>query len=215
MNKKDYVFGISAGLLIGLLTLPVLRALKPELFSKFAIVVPVFFLIATPLGLIVFSYLGKRIAVLWQIGKFLVSGVLNTLVDWGVLALVTFLFRQYFKINSTDALAFGLTFYTLYKSISFVAGNINSYYWNKYWTFANGVVEKTKAQFLQFLTVSLVGFAINVGVATLIFKAFAPVGGLNADQRGIVGAAIGTIAGLAANFFGYKYIIFKEKNAAV
>ncbi len=116
MNKKDYAFGISAGLLIGLLALPVLKAIKPLLYVKYALAIVPLFLVLTPLGLVILYYIGKKIAVIWQIGKFGVIGVLNTLVDWGVLASLTFLFRNYFKIESTDLIFSGITFYSLYKA---------------------------------------------------------------------------------------------------
>lgn len=210
MTKKDYIFGITAGFLIGLLALPVLRAIKPEIYGKFYLLIIPFFFIFTPLGLLVANYIGKKIAVVWQIGKFGAIGVLNTLVDWGILAALIFTFREYFKIESNNIIFYGVTFYSIYKSISFIVANINSYYWNKYWTFVSGGVQKTKSQFLQFFVISMVGFGINVGIASYVFKSISPVGGLNFDQWGIIGAAVGSIAGLAWNFIGYKFIVFKE-----
>ncbi|MEK7149821.1 MAG: GtrA family protein [Patescibacteria group bacterium] len=208
MTKKDYIFGISSGFLIGLLLLPVLKALKPDFYDKFYLAIVPLFLIITPLGLIIANYIGKKISVVWQVGKFGVIGVLNTLVDWGVLVLFTFLFRKYFQIESKDILFLGITFYSFYKAISFIVANVNSYYWNKYWTFASGAVKKTRAQFLQFFMISVLGFGINVGIASYVFKAISPIGGFNLDQWGIVGAAIGSIVGFAWNFIGYKFIVF-------
>lgn len=208
MTKKDYIFGIVSGFLIGLLTLPVLKAVKPEIFENFYLLIIPFFLIFTPIGLLIANYIGKKITIVWQIGKFGVIGILNTLVDWGVLAALTFGFRKYFRIESMDLFVFGLTFYSIYKSISFIIANINSYYWNKYWTFVSGAAQKTKAQFLQFFVVSIIGFGINVGIASYIFKSIQPIGGLNIDQWGIIGAAVGSIAGLAWNFIGYKFVVF-------
>jgi len=212
MTKKDYILGIIAGLLIGFLALPVLKAVKPALFVKFAAAVPVFFLIAVPVGLIIFYFLSGKVAVLWQIGKFGVIGVLNTLVDWGVLALLFLAFRKYLGIESTNAFIIGLTFYSLYKSISFIVANVNSYYWNKYWTFSSGVLRKTKAEYLQFLAVSIVGFALNVGIASYVFDYIHPFTGMNPDQWGIIGAAVGSIIGLMWNFLGYKFIVFKPSS---
>lgn len=209
MAKKDYILGILAGLLIGFLALPVLKAVKPALFAEFAAAVPIFFLIAVPVGLIIFNFLSRKISVLWQIGKFGVIGVLNTLVDWGVLALLILAFRKYLGIESTDAFAIGLAFYSLYKSISFIIANINSYYWNKYWTFSSGVLRKTKTEYLQFLAVSIVGFALNVGIASYVFDYIHPFAGMSPDQWGIIGAAVGSVVGLMWNFLGYKFIVFK------
>ncbi len=210
MTKKDYILGISSGLLIGLLSLPILKTIKPDLFDKLALIIPLFFLIATLIGLIFFNYLSKKIAVLWQIGKFGVIGVLNTLVDWGILTLSIIIFRKYLEIESNEILLWEITFYSLYKSISFIIANINSYYWNKYWTFSTGILSKTKAEYLQFLAISIVGFTLNVGIASFIFNYVNPLGGLNLDQWGIIGAAAGSIIGLIWNFLGYKFIVFKK-----
>lgn len=214
MHKKDTLFGIFSGLLIGLLALPVLRTAKPDVYVRYWWAVIPFFLIGTPAGLYVAYLIGKRISVAWQIGKFGVIGVLNTLVDWGVLAVLLAVGPRFFNATSEGTiLGLGtvvITMYTMYKSISFIVANINSYYWNKYWTFATGFARKTKAEFLQFFAVSLIGFLLNVGIASYVFKAINPLAGMNVDQWGLVGAAIGSVVGLAWNFLGYKFIVFKE-----
>ena len=212
MTKKDYKFGIIVGFLIGLVALPVFKIAKPGLYSKFGLAIFFFFLIGTPIGLIIAKYISRKIAVVWQVAKFAVIGVLNTLVDWGVLAILIFIFRKYLAINSEDLLILGLTFYSLYKAASFIVANVNSYFWNKYWTFSEGAVKKTKSEFLQFFVVSVIGFAINVAIASYVFGFIKPLGQLNSDQWGIVGAAIGSVVGLAWNFIGYKFIVFKERN---
>lgn len=215
MTKKDQLFGIAAGLLIGLLAMPVLRTAKPDLFTQFWWAIIPFFLVGTPAGLFVAHTIGARISVVWQIGKFGVIGVLNTLVDWGVLALLFAVGSRWLGVGSEDVLAsvgaMTIAAYTVYKAISFIIANVNSYYWNKYWTFATGVAQKTKAEFLQFFAVSLIGFVLNVGIASYVFKVIAPVAGMNPDQWGLVGAAIGSVVGLAWNFVGYKFIVFKNK----
>lgn len=217
MTKKDYLFGIASGLLIGLLVLPILKAAKPELYAKFALIVLPFFLIGTPLGLIVANLIGKKIRIVWQIGKFGVIGILNTLVDIGSLALITFLFRAYFQIDSKDSLfmlgATVVTVYSFYKAITFIIANVNSYYWNKYWTFQPNPEKKSHAQFIQFFAVSIIGFIINVLIASLIFKVIGATGGFSVDQTGLLAAAAGSIVGLVWNFIGYKFIVFKEQTA--
>ena len=214
MNKKDIFFGISAGLFIGLLALPVLHTAKPALYARYWWAIVPLFLVATPLGLYIAYRIGEKISVVWQIGKFGVIGVLNTLVDWGVLAALFAVGPRWFGVASDHAVltagAVAITAYTVYKSISFIVANANSYYWNKYWTFAAGVAEKTHAEFLQFFAVSLIGFLLNVGIASYVFKAITPLVGMNVDQWGLVGAAIGSIVGLAWNFLGYKFIVFKK-----
>jgi putative flippase GtrA len=210
MPRRDYKLAALAGLLIGLLVLPVLRAVKPEILSRCGFVTVPLFLIATPLGLAVVYSISRKIAVIWEIGKFAVTGVLNVLVDWGVLTSLIFLFKQYFGIESWDSIISGITFYSLYKASSFIVGNINSYYWNRYWTFDVQKGENTKAAFLQFFVVSIVGLLTNVLVASFVFKSILPVRGLTIDQWGVVGAAAGSVAGTLWNFLGYKFVVFKE-----
>jgi putative flippase GtrA len=214
LTRKDYFFGAGAGFLIGLLILPVLQAGQPLLFENYAILFFLFFLIATPLGIIVAHLISKKIMAIWQFAKFGVTGVLNLLVDLGTLSLITLAFRNYLGITSQDLVFSGsalLTFYSIFKASSFIIANINSYYWNKYWTFekkSDTENSETGSKFFQFLIVSLLGWAINVLIATLVVR-LAPFSGLSLDQIGLLGAMAGSICGLAWNFIGYKFIVFK------
>jgi putative flippase GtrA len=212
ITQKDYYFSIAAGLLIGLLLLPVLKAASPALYAKIYLIIVPFFLFATPVGLRIAFFIGKKIAIIYQIAKFALIGVLNTLVDLGILALLTFIFRSLFEISSTSAIVGAITFYSLYKSLSFIIANINSYLWNKYWTFEQGGKKQTRSEFLQFFAVSVIGFLINVFVASFVFKiVLGSLIGLSSDQLGLIGAAAGSIAGLVWNFIGYKLWVFKVK----
>jgi len=211
ITKRDYEFAIVAGLLIGSLLLPVLKTASPEIFAKFAIVIVPFFLLATPIGLRIAFMIGKKVAIVYQIAKFGLIGLLNTLVDLGVLALITLIFSTYFQIEAKDVLIATITFFSLYKSISFIVANISSYFWNKYWTFDQGKKKQTKSEFAQFFAVSVVGFLINVFVASIVFKMIlGSMTNLSDGQLGLLGAAAGSIAGLAWNFIGYKLWVFKK-----
>jgi putative flippase GtrA len=211
ITQRDYKFAIASGLLIGLLLLPVLKTASPAIYAKFAVIIVPLFLLATPVGLRIAFYIGQKIAIIYQIAKFGVIGVGNVLVDLGVLSLLTILFSSYFKIKSTDALIGVVTFYSLFKSISFIIANINSYFWNKHWTFDQGDKKQTKSEFVQFFAVSIIGFLINVFVASVVFKIIlGSLTSFNAGQLGLLGAAAGSIAGLAWNFVGYKLWVFKK-----
>jgi putative flippase GtrA len=212
LNKKDYFFSLAAGILIGLLILPVLKTAQPLLFERFALPIFFFFLVATPLGTIIANFIGRKIITIWQLAKFGVTGVMNFLVDLGTLTLLTIYFRQYLGIESADLVipGFILIYYSLFKALSFIIANVNSYFWNKYWTFEANSSEKKTSEFFQFFVVSLIGLAVNVLVASLFVK-LAPFSGLTSDQIGLLGGAAGSIAGLAWNFIGYKFIVFKKQ----
>ena len=212
MPKKDFWLGLLSGFLIGLMFMPVLAVAKPDLYIRLKIAIVPFFVLGTPLGLVITHLIGKKFPIAWQFGKFFVTGIINVLVDFGVLTLLIILVKKYFGIESTHILlALGVlvvTIYSLYKAISFTIANINSYFWNKYWTFEKG--GDKKSEFVQFFIVSIIGFIINVAVASFVFKYIHPFSGMNYDQWALIGAAAGSIVGLAWNFLGYKFMVFKK-----
>ena len=211
ITQKDYRYAVGAGLLIGLLFLPVLKAASPSLYGKLALAVIPLFVLATPLGLRIAFYLGQKIAIIYQIAKFGIIGVSNVLMDMGVLSMETLIFANYFHKQPSMTLIGVVTFYSLYKAISFIIANTNSYLWNKHWTFDQGEKKQTKSEFVQFFAVSIVGFLINVFVASVVFKMIlGSLGALSQAQLGLLGAAAGSIAALAWNFIGYKLWVFKK-----
>lgn len=173
--------------------------------------------------------LSKKIAVLYQAAKFVLVGGANTLFDWGILALLTFLFSAYLHIGAKDVLlvlsVYTIVYYSLYKSISFVLSACNSYLLNKFWTFRSaadvaspphwdrppraGQHRQRDAEFIRFFLVTFIGFLINVAIASLVFKSVAPFGGLNLSQWGILAAVFATAISMFWNFVGYKFIVFK------
>lgn len=206
-TRKDYIFGLCAGLAIGLLFLPILQTLAPDLYLSFRFVIVLLFAVLTILGLVIASWIAKRLAIVWQIAKFIIVGGLNTLVDIGIL---TWLELNILPPETPWISIFGLSIaiYSLYKGISFILANINSYYWNKYWTFHANTSSNTGTEFTSFFAVSLIGFLINISVASGIFH-FLHLG-ITANQLGLLAAAIGSIVGLAWNFIGYKLFVFKK-----
>jgi len=143
--------------------------------------------------------------------KFVLVGILNTLVDLAVLNILI--------LASGISAGFG---YSVFKGISFTVAVINSYFLNKFWTFKAGEGEgRTKKpfgaaqgrEFAQFFTVSLIGFGINVGVASLVVNAVGPQFGIAPKIWANIGAICATLVGMSWNFLGYKFIVFKDKYA--
>ena len=149
------------------------------------------------------SFFKKLIA---QFGKFILVGIMNTLVDLIIL--------------NTETIISGVKQgpgYAVQKGVSFLAAVIMSYFLNKKWTFRDTSREEGGKKFSQFLIISIIGMIINVTVATLAVTYLKPV--INStlrlafltDQLWVsIGALFGTAIGLIWNFIGYKFIVFKK-----
>jgi putative flippase GtrA len=224
MRKSDVIAVLILGEIAAWLILSVAKGfLKPEFYDKIHSLLIIGLPIVFPILCLIFIYISfliaKKIVIIRQVAKFILVGGLNTLVDWGVLALLIFVFRNSFSISSNDVLLniFSVTiiFYSLFKGISFILATTNSYIWNKFWTFRRKTKEKLGKEFLQFIVISILGFLINVGVASIIFRFISPFAGLGTDQWAIIAAAIATAVSMIWNFLGYKFIVFDAKKQNV
>ena len=201
ITKKDY-FAISIiGFFFGLLLLPVLSNIKIPFFVlnfKNAFLIIIGFIIFANLALWFASLLSRFVPIFLQVAKFAAVGGLNTLLDLGVLNVLILI----------SGVAAGY-WYPVFKGISFVVANINSYFWNKHWTF--GVSDSANIkEFSQFIAVSLVGFAINVGAASLLVNFIGSPESISPERWANIGALSATIFSLVWNFIGYKFFVFKK-----
>ncbi len=218
-SKKDLIISViigeAAAWLLFALSRGILPAEKYSDFSGLIKILPIIFPIVTGFCFYIAYLVSKKIAIIYQIAKFVLVGGFNTLFDWGVLSLSIHIFRNYWQIEAKDVLlaAFGLTiaFYSLFKSISFVLSAANSYTLNKFWTFQNKNIEKTGKELSQFFLITICGFGIKVGIASLVFKFVSPLAGLNSDQWAIAAAIVATAISMVWNFLGYKFIVFNGK----
>lgn len=209
MDKKDYFLACLSGILSGLLVLPVLKAINFEHYLKYKFYIFILFIVGTLSVLAITKYISTGFPTLWQIGKFGVIGVLNTLVDFAFLTLLTVYIRYYINVEPNFKIIYDIPVYSFYKSTSFLLAVVNSYFWNKYWAFSDGVLHRSRPEFLQFLLVSIIGLGINVGVSTYVFN-YIKLAEFNIDQMGLCGAGFGSLLGLGWNFVGYKFIVFKK-----
>jgi len=199
--KKDLILSAIVGLVCALLIWPIMKNLPLPQIN------PLYLIITLPIlcviGMVIALALGRFLRIIYQLAKFILVGTLNTFLDWGILNLFIFL---------TDASSGPQ--YSLFKGGSFLIATFNSYFWNKKWTFAkaDGAPAKkdTGREVIQFFVVSLIGFALNVGLATVIVNVIGPQFGLNAKTWANVGAFGGTLLGLVWNFLGFKLIVFKN-----
>ena len=196
MKKSDLIIALVIGELIALFSFSIFKNLELKIDWLYWIW-PVFMPIFCAACLWFASVLAKKLSFIWQLAKFVLVGVLNTLIDVGItsfLMLVTGINRG--------------TFYSIFKGFSFIVSVINSYFWNKHWTFGKKQ-EKSRKEIIQFFAVSVIGFGINVASASVIVNIIGPQLGLSPEIWGSVGAIGAAFCSMAWNFLGYKFIVFK------
>ncbi len=130
------------------------------------------------------SYLTKTVV---QIAKFMTVGVLNTLIDAGTYFILT----RGLGLMALPVLA---------KSIAYVVGMINSFFWNRNWTFKSQT-STWRSAFLFTLT-HIVALGINAGVMALSINVL--------DLPEIVGIGLATISSFIWNFALNKLLVFQS-----
>lgn len=203
-KKMDILVAIIIGEICAWLVIPIAKNLNLSVSGfDLKMILPWILPLLSAIGILVAWQVAKLIKVIYQFAKFVLVGILNTFIDWGVLNLLIFFTGQ----------AAGV-YYIIFKSLSFIVSNANSYFWNRFWVFQKtGSVlggNGTKS-FLQFFLVSAGGFLLNVGSASLIvFLGLKYNWAIEGNYLANLGAFVGTILGLLWNFLGYKLIVFKK-----
>lgn len=122
-----------------------------------------------------------------QFLKFLLVGVINTIIDVVV----------YFFL--TRMIPFLFVYRSLAKTISYSVGVLNSYIWNKSWTFNAEV--KFVSSFVPFVVVNVVAVLINTGSMFILYKRW------QFPEMISLVASIGIV--FLWNFILSKFVVFK------
>lgn len=202
ITKHDFFLVGVIGFFFGLFLVPILYNLRISFLPltwTLGIGAIIFFTISAMIALWVASLVARVIPVAFQLAKFAAVGAFNTFLDWGVLNMLI----------AISGVASGLLF-AGFKGISFVVANTGSYFWNKYWTFDQKGTASAK-EIGKFFLVSVIGFGINVGVASFLVNIVSAPTAFSAAQWANVGAAVATVASLIWNFLGYKFLVFVKK----
>ncbi len=205
LRLKDYLLAAIIGEAVAWLSIATAKGAQlPIPYFSALVILPILFPILSVVGLFAAKIINKFVSFVLQAAKFVLVGALNTFIDLGIFNLLSFLTSRttgYYSIS--------------FKATSFVVAVINSYFWNKFWTFHSeqvNVQEKPKAkEFSQFLIVSVVGFLINIAIFSLFATLVGPKAGLAVQTWNTVSAVLATAASLIWNFIGYKFFVFKPK----
>jgi len=149
---------------------------------------------------IIASKLFSHVMALRQLGRFGIVGLMNFSVDTGIV----YTLQYYTGISLDDPRI--LYLFVVSGSLAIV----NSYFWQRTWTFSEKAPPSTK-EFIGFLMITLLSIGINSGVAfwagTFLLRL-----DIIAESR-VLGASkiIATAVSLFWNFFGYKLFVFRKK----
>lgn len=198
LSSRDIIFGAINGAFIGILA--------PFIFSNLALKLPVPIIIFVPLlallsalGIAVGYLLSKIRSFFFQLAKFGLIGIANTVVDLGIYNLFIYLS----DVSSGYLIV-------VFKSFSVLAAIVNSYVWNKFWSFEKKEVHNVGEEFTQFLMVSLVGLLLNVGITAFVVNVIGAPEGVADKTWANVGGLTASILVLTWNFIGYKFFVFKK-----
>lgn len=198
LTVRDLIFAAINGAFIGILA--------PFIFSNLSVSLPVpieFFApllaLLSALGIAVGYVLSKFRGFFFQLSKFGLVGVTNTVIDLGIYNLFIFIS----DVSSGYLIA-------VFKSFAVLAAIINSYIWNKFWSFEHKDTGNVGEEFMQFLLVSLIGLLLNVGITSLVVNVIGAPAGMSEKAWANVGGLTASILVLTWNFIGYKFFVFKK-----
>lgn len=137
--------------------------------------------------------------ILRQFVKFGIIGVSGTVIDLGILNLLIFMTGH----------ASGVWF-PFFKGTSTLVAIVNSYVWNRKWTFKSQNDEKM-IEFGKFFLTSVIGLGINVGVASFIVNVIPRPADILPHLWANIGAISAISVSLIWNFLCYKFIVFNHK----
>ncbi len=210
MKKIDVILALITGEITGWFFYEMLKnmglAAKIERFHPDLVAALVFPFLSL-LGLWICFFLGKKFIFIFQMAKYLLIGILATLVDLGVMNILI----------SFSGIATGI-YYSVFKGISFLFATFSKYFGDKFWAFEQMDKEEMKREFGKFFLVTLVGLVINVSVASFvvnflgyhIITLFHSQLGLNEKMIANLGGIAAALGAAVWNFFGYKFIVFKK-----
>jgi putative flippase GtrA len=196
-RANDRLFALRAGIIAGVFAQPVLYNVYPAApwwgypaLLLLAITVPPLFIAVT-----------RRLRLLGKsFPRFVIVGGLTTFVDLGVLNLLLHAFAD----GDSHARIFPVL-----ATVSFVAATLNSYLWNRFWTFQGGGAGGGK-EISRFYLVTLTSFCVNVGISSLLVW-LDPFQGLGDALWANIAKLLATGVSLFLNFLGYAKLVFRSR----
>lgn len=209
-SALDFRLALIAGMVIAVLALPILENLKVlNLFLTHHIASKqillglwlVTFPFLTIFGLYVLSRLfSERFPMLFQIGKYGVVGILNTVLSAGIFNLLI----------SLSNVAQG-PLINLFATTAFTISVTNSFLWNKFWTFTQKEKVQMKKQYAKFFGVSGAVTMLNLLFIHMGINVIGAPGEFDVKIWANIVFFLTIPVSFLGNFFGYKRFVFYQK----
>ena len=197
MKKTDTIISVVIGFLIGVFFFIIIKNIEIEIPYTWLLLIV--FPPLTLFGLFVASIIGKKVLALYQMAKFVLVGALNTIVDMGILNFLMWRFEIY-----------GGGLYPIFVGISFLVATVNSYFWNKHWTFTQRKETFAPGEYLKFLIILIGGLLLHMIIASFVVNVIGPQFGISVKLWANIGKFIAVLIAFVWNFFGAKFIVFKK-----
>ncbi len=139
----------------------------------------------------------------FEVGKFAAVGTLNSFIDLTIMNAL---------ILATGATA-GLWFAVI-KWGAFVVGCVNSYFWNKFWTFESRVPVTLKESW-RFTLFTAAGAVLNAAVAYAIVAYIRPPAPLSLHGWDNIAAVAAIFVNMVWNFLTYRRFVFPRSAGPV
>ena len=198
MKKTDIILALITGEITAWFLASVIEEFNLGI-ENISLILAVLFPILALLGLWICWLIGKKFLWIWQIAKYMLIGVMATVVDLLVLN----------GLIMMTGIAAGIS-YSIFKGISFIVATCAKYFGDKFWAFEKMSKEGMGKEFGQFLFVTLIGLGLNVAVASFVVNSVGPQFGLSAESWGTIGGIAAAFGVTAWNFIGYKFFVFKK-----
>lgn len=167
--------------------------------NNLELILAVSFPILSVIGIWLAWILGKKFLWIFQLAKYLLIGVLATIIDLLLLNVL---------INVSGVTA-GI-YFSVFKGITFLIATTSKYFGDKFWAFEKMEKKGIGKEFGQFFLVTLIGFGLNVGTASFVVNGLGPQFGFSEKLWANAGGIAAAFAVMAWNFIGYKFFVFKK-----
>jgi putative flippase GtrA len=202
MFKKEYLYTLLSGLITAFFAVVILINTEISFIKIAWISIPIGALfIILPIGEYVGYLVASRLfasrAGLKQLAKFGIVGVMNFSVDTGIL---TTLSHKTGIFEGTGLIPLNI--------ISSAIAIVNSYFWQRRWTFTEKA-PPTRREFFTFVAVTVIGIILNSFIVFVLTTAINPFDGFTPARLEVAAKIAATMISLFWNFLGYKFIVFK------